>query len=153
MNDVPATASVAVRAAPVLAATVKLTVPLPVPDAPAEMVTNVALLVAVQVHPVPAVIGIVPVPPAAANVEALIAPAATVHVGVVGLAGVSSFEQPNVAMRIITAGNKRREVIMPGSIHRVCALENWSIRRSGSVSFGDQEGELVLISARDGTAG
>ena len=46
MNDVPATVSVAVRAAPVLAATVKLTVPLAVPDAPEEIVTNVALLVA-----------------------------------------------------------------------------------------------------------
>jgi hypothetical protein len=101
-----------------LAATVKLTVPLPVPDAPEESVTNVALLVAVQVHPVPAVTGTVPVPPPAANVEALIAPAVTVQDGVVGVAGVSLLEHPNAAMRSITAVNRRREVIMPGSIHR-----------------------------------
>jgi hypothetical protein len=96
---------------------VKLTVPLPVPDAPEEIVTNVALLVAVQAHPAPAVTGTVPVPPPAANVEVLITPAETVHDEVVGLAGVWSLEHPNAAMRSITAVNRRREVIMPGSIH------------------------------------
>jgi hypothetical protein len=98
-----------------LAATVKLIVPLPVPDAPAEMVTNAALLVAVHVQPLPAVIGTDPVPPAAPNVDALIAPATTVHDGVVGDAGVSSFEQPMAATSRITAGISRRKVIMRGA--------------------------------------
>ena len=119
MKVVPAIVSVAVRAAPLLDATVKLAVPLPLPDAPPEIVTNVALLVAVHAHPVPAVTGTDPVPPAAPNVEALIAPAVTVHDGVVGVVGVSFFEHPNAAMRSITAVNRRREVIMCPSIHRV----------------------------------
>jgi hypothetical protein len=116
VNVVPAIDSVAVRAAPVLAATVKLAVPLPLPDAPAEIVTNVALLVAVHAQPLPAVIGTDPVPPAAPNVDALIAPAVTVH-AVVGAVGVSSFEHPEAAMRSITAARRRREVIMTRSIH------------------------------------
>ena len=111
----PATASVAVRAAPALAATAKLIVPFPVPDAPAEMVTNAALLVAVHAQPVPAVTGTDPVPPAAPNVDALIAPATTVQEGAVVAAGVSSFEQPNAAISRITAGNSRREVVMRGA--------------------------------------
>jgi hypothetical protein len=116
VNDVePATASVAVRAAPALAATAKLIVPFPVPDAPAEMVTNAALLVAVHAQPVPAVTGTDPVPPAAPNVDALIAPATTVQEGAVVAAGVSSFEQPNAAISRITAGNSRREVVMRGA--------------------------------------
>jgi hypothetical protein len=72
---------------------VKFTVPLPLPDAPAEMVTNVALLVAVQAQPLPAVTGTDPLPPAAPNVELVIAPAVTVQVGVVGVV-VSLFEHP-----------------------------------------------------------
>jgi hypothetical protein len=81
VKPVPATVNVAVRAAPVLGATVKVTVPLP--DPPAETVTKVAELVAVQVQPVPAVTGIDPVPPAALNDELVMAPAVTVHDGVV----------------------------------------------------------------------
>ena len=109
---VPAMVSVAVRAAPVLAATVMVAVPLPLPDPPAEIVTNVALLVAVHVHPVPAVTATDAVPPAAPNVDALIAPAVIVHDGVVGVAGVSSFEHAEAATRNITAVSRRREVIM-----------------------------------------
>ena len=81
VKPVPATVNVAVRAAPVLAATVKVTVPLP--DPPADTVTKVAELVAVQVQPVPAVTGTDPVPPAALNDELVMAPAVTVHDGVV----------------------------------------------------------------------
>ena len=84
VNDVPPMASVAVRDAPLFAATVKFTVPLPLPDAPLVIVTNVALLVAVHEQPVPAVTGTEPVPPAAANDDVLIVPAVTVHDGVVG---------------------------------------------------------------------
>jgi hypothetical protein len=115
VNVVPAIVSVAVRAAPVLVATVKVTVPLP--DAPADTVTNVALLVADQVQPLPAVIGTDPVPPAAPNVDALIAPTVTVHDGVVGVVGVLLFEHPDATMRSITVASRRREVIMPRSIH------------------------------------
>jgi hypothetical protein len=118
VNDVPAIVSVAVRAAPVLAAIVKVTVPLPLPDAPAVIAANVALLVAVQVQPVPAVTATVALPPAAPNVDALMAPAVTVHdVGGVGVVGVSSFEHPYAAMRSIIAASSRREVIMAPSIH------------------------------------
>src|SRR5262245_27506699 len=61
--------SVLVRSAPVLTATVNAAVPLPVP-LPVVNVTNVALLVAVQLHPVPAVtvMGAEPVPPSGPNV-------------------------------------------------------------------------------------
>src|SRR5262245_10061686 len=62
--DVPATVSVLVRSAPVLTATVNAAVPLPVP-LPVVNVTNAALLVAVQLHLLPAVtvMGAEPVPP------------------------------------------------------------------------------------------
>ena len=126
VNVVPATTSVAVRAAPALAATVKLIVPLPVPDAPAEMVTKAALIVAVHAQVVPAVIGTDPLPPAAPNVDAVIAPATTVQDGVVG---VSSFEQPSAARNSrITAGNSRREVIMLGAYTESLRAEHSRIR-------------------------
>src|SRR5688572_14578366 len=56
--------SVPVRAAPLLAATVKLTVPLPVPDAPAVIVSHSSLLTAPQVQVPPVVTVTLPVPPA-----------------------------------------------------------------------------------------
>jgi hypothetical protein len=52
VNVCPAMVSVPVRAAPVLAAMAKLTVPLPVPLAPDVIVIHAALLAAVQAHPV-----------------------------------------------------------------------------------------------------
>jgi hypothetical protein len=76
-NDADAPACVTVNVRPpimsvlmrddvlVLAPTVKATVPLPVPVAPAVIVIQPALLVAVHAHPVPAVILTLPVPPAA----------------------------------------------------------------------------------------
>src|SRR5262245_45161720 len=65
----PAIVSVLVRSAPVLTATVNAAVPLPVP-LPVVNVTNAALLLAVQLHPVPAVtvMGAEPVPPSGPNV-------------------------------------------------------------------------------------
>ena len=54
------------RAAPVLAAAVKLTVPFPVPVLPEVIVIHGELLVAVQVHPGEEVVTVtLPVPPAA----------------------------------------------------------------------------------------
>jgi hypothetical protein len=79
----PAIVSVALRAAPVFGATVNATVPLPLPDAPDEIATKAALLAAVHVHPVAAVTGTDPVPPAAPNAEAVMAPAETVQDGAV----------------------------------------------------------------------
>ena len=97
---VPAIVSVAVRAAPVLAATVNVTVPAPLPDAPAEIVTNVALLVAVHEHAGRrAVTGTEPVPPAAANDDVVMAPAVTVHDGVVGGVGVVLLFEQAAAIR------------------------------------------------------
>jgi hypothetical protein len=52
----------------VFAATVKLTLPFPDPLAPDVIVMKLAELVAVHVHPVPAVTGIVVLPPAAGTV-------------------------------------------------------------------------------------
>jgi hypothetical protein len=52
---------VPLRAAPVLAATLNPTGPLPVPDAPDVTVNHGALLVAVHVQPAPAVTVTVPV--------------------------------------------------------------------------------------------
>jgi hypothetical protein len=79
------------------------------------MVTNPALLVAVHVQPLAAVIGTEPVPPAGPYVDALIAPATTLHDGVLGDAGDSSFEQPNAATSRMTAAISRREVVMRGA--------------------------------------
>ena len=69
VTDEPAIVSVLVRSAPVLIATVNAAVPLPVP-LPVVKVTNAALLVAVQVHAVPAVtvMGTDPVPPSGPKV-------------------------------------------------------------------------------------
>src|SRR6476660_8061906 len=104
--------SVPLRAAPVFAATVKATVPLPLPVAPDEIVMKVALLVAVHAHPVPAVTGTDPVPPAAPNVVAVMAPAVTVQEGlVVEPAGVDeSLLQPAHVMtsnRTVAGKNRR----------------------------------------------
>jgi hypothetical protein len=63
----PPIVSVPVRFVPaVLAAAVKLTVPFPDPDAPAVIVNQLSLLVAVHEQPVGAVTDVEPVPPAAA---------------------------------------------------------------------------------------
>ena len=63
VNVCPATVMAPVRAMPVLAATVKLMVPLPVP-APDVIEIQLSAVDAVHVHPVPAVIPTDPVPPA-----------------------------------------------------------------------------------------
>jgi hypothetical protein len=65
----PATVNVPVRGMPVFAATVAVTVPLPVLFAPPVIVMKLALLVAVQVQPALAVTGIVIVPPPASAVR------------------------------------------------------------------------------------
>src|SRR5262245_54349826 len=69
VSEEPAIVSVVLRSAPVLMATVNAAVPLPV-LLPVVSVTNVALLVAVQLHPVPAVtvMEAEPVPPSGPNV-------------------------------------------------------------------------------------
>jgi len=55
---------VPVRTAPVFAATLYVTVPFPLPDAPATTVIQLALLAAVQLHPAVAVTATEPLPPA-----------------------------------------------------------------------------------------
>ena len=65
VNVWPATVSVPLRAAPVLAAALNEIDPLPLPDAALVMLTQFALLVAVQEQPLPAVTVTVPVPPLA----------------------------------------------------------------------------------------
>jgi hypothetical protein len=66
VNVAPAIVRVPVRLVePALAATVNVTVPEPVPAAPVLTVIHAALLTAVQVHPVPAVTVLLPLPPAA----------------------------------------------------------------------------------------
>lgn len=64
----PVIVNVAVRSAPVLAATLNWTVPDPEPDAPWVTVRNAALLTAVHVQPVFVVTAMDADPPAAANV-------------------------------------------------------------------------------------
>ena len=67
VNVDPAMVSVPVRlVVPVLAALLNVTVPDPEPDAPVLTVIHATLLTAVQEQPVPAVIVLLPVPPAAA---------------------------------------------------------------------------------------
>jgi hypothetical protein len=61
VNPCPAIVSVPFRAAPVFAATLKPTDPLPLPDAPDVTVMNPALLAAVHVHPLAVVTVTVPV--------------------------------------------------------------------------------------------
>ena len=64
VNVWPAIVSVPVRAdVDPLAAMLNVVVPLPLPLAPAVMVIQDALLVAFQVHPLPAVTVVLPVPP------------------------------------------------------------------------------------------
>jgi hypothetical protein len=64
VNVWPAIVMVPVRAVPVFAATLYVTVPDPLPDAPPMIVIQPALLVAVQLHPVPAVTFTKLLPPA-----------------------------------------------------------------------------------------
>jgi len=72
VNDWPAMVIVPVRAAPVFAATVKLTDPLLAPIAPAVIVIHDALVVAVHAHPPGAETLTNPVPPTS-DTEALLA--------------------------------------------------------------------------------
>jgi hypothetical protein len=60
--------SVPVRAGPVLAATVKSTVPLPLPLAPAAIVIHVSVVVAVHAQPLAEVTATLPAPPLNPNV-------------------------------------------------------------------------------------
>ena len=107
--------SVALRAPPVFGATVKATVPLPLPDAPDEIATKVALLVAVHAHPDAAVTGTDPDPPAAPNVEVVIAPAVTVQVGA-GVVGVLLLLSEHETHSNRTVAVKRRR-----SVNGMCA--------------------------------
>ena len=67
VNDWPAMVRVPERAPPVLAATLNPTEPFPLPFAPEVTATHPALLLAVQVQPLPeADTATVPVPPVAA---------------------------------------------------------------------------------------
>jgi hypothetical protein len=70
VNVWPATVTVPVRPAPVLAATLNATEPFALPLAPEVTVTQPSLLLAVQAQPLPADTVTVPVPPDAA-IEAL----------------------------------------------------------------------------------
>jgi hypothetical protein len=65
----PAMATVALRAAPGLGATARLTVPFALPDAPPVTLTQVALLAAVHEQPLPAVTTTDSEPPAAARLR------------------------------------------------------------------------------------
>ena len=113
---VPVIVSVALRAAPVFGATVNATVPLPLPDAPDEIATKVALLAAVHVHPVAAVTGTDPVPPAAPNAEAVMAPAETVQDGaVVFVVLLLLFEHATPSRRTIAVNRRRSESSMNAS--------------------------------------
>ena len=68
VNICPAMVNVPLReVVELFAAALKLTAPLPEPLAPAVMVSQLAPLVAVHAHPVPAVTLVVPVPPVAAT--------------------------------------------------------------------------------------
>ena len=68
VNVCPAIVSVPVRVAPVeFAAAEKVTSPFAVPDAPAEIVSQVALLVAVHVHPLAELTVTEPEPPTEAT--------------------------------------------------------------------------------------
>jgi hypothetical protein len=107
VNVVPAIVNVALRAAPVFAATANVAVPLPVPEAPAEIVRKAALLVAVHVHPVPAVTGTEPDPPAGPNDDVVMAPVVTVHDGAVVAGLLFSFEQATATSKSAVAANKR----------------------------------------------
>jgi hypothetical protein len=69
---VPVIVNVAVRAAPVLAATVNWTLPFPAPDAPEVTVRNAALLTAVHAHVEGVVTLMAAVPPDAPNAVVVI---------------------------------------------------------------------------------
>jgi hypothetical protein len=134
---VPATLSVALRAAPAFGATVKETVPLPLPVAPDEIAMKVALLVAVHAHPVAAVTGTDPVPPVAPNADAVMAPAATTQEGavVVAVAVDVLFLQPEHVMtsnRRVAARGRRSEYVMNASSIRT-RVKRIVVQETGAV--------------------
>ena len=65
----PAIVNVPLRAAPLLAAAVKRTVPVPVPDVPLVIEIHEALDVAVHVHPLVVVTSVDPLPPLASTLS------------------------------------------------------------------------------------
>jgi len=93
---VPFTTMLAERAAPVLAAKLYPTDPLPVPEAPDVTVRNAALLAAVHEHVDAAVTGTVPVL-AAAPTLVVVVPSVTVHALDGAAAAVSFFEHADAA--------------------------------------------------------
>jgi hypothetical protein len=80
------------------------------PDAPEEIATKVALLVAVHAHPDAAVTGTDPDPPAAPNAEAVMAPAETVQDGaVVVVELLLSLEHETNSSRTVAVRRRRSE--------------------------------------------
>jgi len=116
---VPPTVSVALRAAPAFDSTVKATVPLPLPVAPDVIATKVALLDAVHAHPAAAVTGTDPVPPAALNADAVMAPAVTTQEGgvVVAVDVLSLLHAAHVmaSNRMVAVRKRRSECAMNAS--------------------------------------
>jgi hypothetical protein len=85
----PAIVSVADRAAPALAGTEIVVVPLPLPEAPLVIVTKGSLLVAVQLHTVPG--------SEADTVSVAVPPAAAIDTGL----GKTENEQPPTVMWVV----------------------------------------------------
>ena len=115
----PATVSVAERAAPVFAATENVTVPLPLPEAPPVIVTNVAPLVAVHAQAAVVLTVTDPLPPVAANDEAF-DPTAITQDGVV-LPVVLPASDPQAVARsssAIAEAPVRRRLVVGGMLRR-----------------------------------
>ena len=91
----PAMVRVPTREAPVLAATLNVTEPVPLPLTPEVTVSQVALLVVVQTQPRPADTETLPVPPDAA-MAALDEPSAYVHDD--GGSGIPTASEPWVTV-------------------------------------------------------
>jgi hypothetical protein len=88
---------VPLRAAPLFAAALKATVPLPDPDAPLEIVIHAAFDTAVHVQPLFAVTAALPLPPAE-SIDWLAGEIAYVHAG----GGTAGCETVSVAPAIVS---------------------------------------------------
>jgi hypothetical protein len=121
-TDDPAIVIVPVRSAvPVLAATVNCTVPLPVPLAPCEIVTNVDPLAAVHEQVDAAVTVTLPVPPSGGKAATLGCPTENVQL-VEGFVGVDLSLQAPTINAVARLAHRARELldwcIMRNKIHR-----------------------------------
>jgi hypothetical protein len=129
----------------VFAATSIVTLPLPVPDAPALTVIQEALLFAVQAHEGPAVTGIVRLPPAAA-ISSLVLLRAYVHGDPIWVTSTRRSLTPMPPLRVVAVGlgATRKLIVAPPC---PAAVDVRLIQSTSAFAFHEHSRLIETVSA------